>query len=121
MTPPPTQAGRVLCRLAEIDDGAGKGFLLGEGLEQRDVMVLRAGERVFGYVNSCPHQGTPLDWVEDAFMSEDGGHIMCHTHGALFQVEDGYCIAGPCSGDSLTPLTLEVDDQGQVILLDTAP
>ena len=121
MTPPPAKAGQVLCRLAEIDDGAGKGFVLGAGLDQLDVMVLRAGEKVYGYVNSCPHVGTPLDWAEDEFMSEDGGHIMCHTHGALFRVEDGYCIAGPCAGDHLTPLALEIDGEGRVILLDIAP
>ena len=117
MTSRPAKAGQVLCRLAEIEDGEGKGFVLGEGLDQLDIVVLRAGERVFGYVNSCPHTGTPLEWIEDEFMSEDGGHVMCHTHGALFQVEDGYCIAGPCAGDRLTPISLEVDAEGQVILV----
>ncbi len=121
MTPSPAKAGQVLCRLAEIDDGAGKGFLLGEGPGRLDIMVLRTGERVFGYLNSCPHAGTPLDWVEDAFMSEDGSHVMCHTHGALFRVEDGYCIDGPCTGDSLTPLALEIDAEGRVILRNTPP
>jgi nitrite reductase/ring-hydroxylating ferredoxin subunit len=39
----------------------------------------------------------------------------------LFRVEDGYCIDGPCTGDSLTPLALEIDAGGQVVLVGTAP
>jgi len=108
--------GAPLCRIDDIEDGEAKGFLLGEGLEQRDIFVVRDGERIFGYVNSCPHVGTPLDWTPDEFMSEDGGHIMCHTHGALFQIADGTCIAGPCTGDRLTPVALQVDDEGRIVL-----
>ena len=113
-----SEAGRrPLCRLDEIEDGEGRGFTLGEGVDALEVVVVREGDRIYGYVNSCPHTGTPLEWVENEFMSEDGGHIMCHTHGALFQIEDGHCIAGPCIGDTLQPLAVEVDGAGQVILL----
>jgi nitrite reductase/ring-hydroxylating ferredoxin subunit len=107
---------RVLCRRDEIEDGEGRGFTLGQGVDALEVVVVREGERVYGYVNSCPHTGTPLEWVENEFMSEDGGHIMCHTHGALFRIENGHCIAGPCIGDALRPLPVEVDGAGRVIL-----
>lgn len=107
---------RVLCRLDEIEDGEGKGFSLGEGGEALDIFVVRDGDRVFGYVNSCPHLGTPLDWTPDQFISADGGHIICTTHGALFRIEDGFCLAGPCEGDGLAPISVGVDAHGQVIL-----
>ena len=112
----PNQAGQVLCRLDEIPDGTGKGFDLGDGDEPLEIFVVRDGPRVFAYVNVCPHTGPPLDWQPDDFMSEDGCHIMCHTHGALFEVEGGFCIAGPCAGDQLTPVTVEVDGSGNVVL-----
>ena len=68
-----SEAGRrPLCRLGE-----GRGFTLGEGVDALEVVVVREGDRVYGYVNSCPHTGTPLEWVENEFMSEDGGHIRC--------------------------------------------
>ena len=111
------KAGTLLCRLGDIEDGEAKGFLLGEGVEQRDIFVVRDGARAFGYVNSCPHVGTPLDWTPDEFMSGDGGHIMCRTHGALFEIADGTCIAGPCIGDRLTPVALELDGEGRIILV----
>lgn len=109
-------ARRVLCRLDEIEDGEGRGFTLGDGVDALEVVVVRRGTRVHGYVNSCPHTGGPLEWVENEFMSEDGDHLMCHTHGALFRVDDGYCIAGPCAGDGLRPLAVEVDGTGRVLL-----
>ena len=77
--------------------------------------MVRRGERVFGYVNACPHAGTPLDWQPDRFLDAEGSRLMCHTHGALFRVEDGYCEAGPCAGDRLTPFAVEIDAAGQVV------
>lgn len=107
---------QVLCRLDEIPDGEARGFTVGSGAVQQDILVVRDGARVFGYVNVCPHTGTPLDMEPDSFMSDDGGYIMCHTHGALFEIADGACIAGPCAGDELTAVAITLDDQGQVIL-----
>ncbi len=117
MTPGSSTKRLVLCRLEQIEDGEAKGFTLGEGPEQCDILVVRDGEHAYGYVNSCPHTGTPLDWTPDKFMSEDDAYLMCHTHGALFQIADGTCIAGPCAGDSLTPVPVEIDGEGRVVLL----
>lgn len=102
-----TEATR-LCALQDIPDGASKGFTLerASGLPLR-VFAVRRGETVWAYVNRCPHRGTPLDWQPDDFLDREGRHIVCATHGALFQVEDGVCIAGPCPGEQLTPLPLE--------------
>ena len=113
----PGTAGLMLCRLDEIEDGEAKGFVLGEGAESTDILVVREGQCAFGYVNSCPHVGTPLDWNEDDFMSEDGDYLMCHTHGALFRIEDGFCVAGPCAGNRLTAVPVTVDEKGRVILI----
>ena len=116
-------APRLLCRLEEIEDGEGRGFTIdgaGEGAgggESLDIFVVRRGLSVFGYVNSCPHVGTPLDWAPDQFISDDGAYIQCATHGALFEIEDGACIAGPCAGDRLRPVAVAVDGEGQVRLI----
>jgi nitrite reductase/ring-hydroxylating ferredoxin subunit len=112
----PPRGGRVLCRLEEIEDGEGKGFTLGQGPDARDIFVVREGGQVFGYVNSCPHLGTPLDWQGDRFISEDSGLIMCATHGALFEIADGTCVAGPCAGQSLQPVPVVADWDGRVLL-----
>ena len=110
------RTAQVLCQLAEIEDGEGKGFAIETADSPCDIFVVREGDAAYGYVNACPHTGTPLDWTPDKFMSEDSGHIMCATHGALFQLEDGDCIAGPCAGDRLTAVSVTVDDDGRVML-----
>ena len=112
---------RELCRLTDIDDGQAKGFEFGQGLTRRDVFVVRRGQRLFGYQNACPHIGTPLEFQPDQFLSADGNHLLCTTHGALFTIETGHCVAGPCQGKSLTPVALDVDDAGRIFLLDSAP
>jgi nitrite reductase/ring-hydroxylating ferredoxin subunit len=113
----PRPGRHVLCRLDEIEDGEGRGFTLGEGPEALEIVVVREDARVYGYVNSCPHTGTPLEWLPDQFMSEDGGHILCHTHGALFRIEDGYCVAGPCAGDALRPVAVTREGADLIVLV----
>jgi nitrite reductase/ring-hydroxylating ferredoxin subunit len=110
--------GRVLCRLEDIGDGQGKGFTFGEDVARREIFVLRDGDRVHGYVNACPHQGTPLDWTPDRFISADTGLVLCSTHGAQFRQEDGFCVSGPCAGQSLEAIQVALDDQGRIVLID---
>jgi nitrite reductase/ring-hydroxylating ferredoxin subunit len=101
-------ATQRLCALADIPDGASRGFTIAraDGASLR-VFAVRRGETVHAYLNRCPHRGTPLDWRPDDFLDREGRNIVCATHGAIFRVEDGVCIAGPCAGDQLTPLPLE--------------
>ncbi len=109
-------AVQVLCRLEDLEDGQAKGFTLGQGAAARDILVVRADRRVFGYVNCCPHQGLPLDWSPDRFICEETGLILCANHGALFEIEDGTCLAGPCAGDQLQAVPLGLDPDDQVVL-----
>ena len=92
---------RTLCRLEEIPDGQARGFALGGEEDPFEVFVFRRGSQVFGYVNACPHIGTPLNIVDDRFMTLDRRFLLCQTHGARFRPEDGYCVAGPCRGEHL--------------------
>jgi nitrite reductase/ring-hydroxylating ferredoxin subunit len=58
------------------------------------------------YVNRCPHAGTPLDWWPNEFFTEDGRHLICATHGAVFAPETGVCLEGPCPGARLERLAV---------------
>jgi nitrite reductase/ring-hydroxylating ferredoxin subunit len=98
-------AGPLLCRLADIPDGGGKGFWFGEDTARFGVFLIRKGERIYAYANSCPHRFTPLDWLPDRFLDRDGRHILCATHGALFRIADGFCLSGPCAGARLRALS----------------
>ena len=98
-----------LCRFTELPDPGSKGITLQGDARVLELFVVRQGEEVRAYLNSCPHTGGPLDWVPDEFLSVDGRHIQCATHDALFRWEDGVCVAGPCSGDALTLLPAIVE------------
>ena len=108
-----------LCLLEEIPDGTGRGFILKPGTSgdsrSLDILIVRSGNRAFGYVNSCPHARSPLDWTPDRFMSRDGRHIQCATHGALFEIETGRCISGPCAGQHLKPVPVIVTEDGRLV------
>ena len=88
---------------------------------RRELVVLRDGAAVHGYLNACPHLGVPLEMVPDRFMNAAGTHVICRTHGALFEPATGYCISGPCAGQSLTPICIVVDSEDWVVLTDPLP
>ena len=113
----PEPTGTALCRIDEIPDGAARGFTLESGAAKLRIFAVRRGDAVHVYVNRCPHVGTPLDWAEDEFLDREGRHIVCATHGALFRIDDGFCLAGPCSGDRLEPFPSAVRD-GTLVALD---
>ena len=82
----------------------------------QSIFVVHKDGEFFAYYNKCPHTGATLEWQQDQFLDLDKALIQCATHDALFMIDSGECIAGPCSGDSLQSLPLNiVADQ---ILLD---
>jgi nitrite reductase/ring-hydroxylating ferredoxin subunit len=105
-----------LVRMDELADPGSRGFSLAIGVTVHDIFVVRRNNRVYGYFNSCPHTGGPLDWVPDRFLSLDERYIQCATHDALFRLDDGQCVAGPCAGDRLAPVSLQIE-AGDVFLL----
>jgi len=104
-----TSKWRALCRLEEIADGAARGFGPSPG-GFTGLFAVRQGEAVHVYVNSCPHIGVPPDWAPDRFLSTDASRIVCSTHGAEFAIDTGLCFRGPCLGDRLEPVMIQVKD-----------
>jgi nitrite reductase/ring-hydroxylating ferredoxin subunit len=72
--------------------------------------VVRAGGRVRGWIDRCPHAGLPLAFPPDRYLTREGDRILCGSHGALFRVDDGVCIGGPCAGKRLSPWPVRVED-----------
>jgi nitrite reductase/ring-hydroxylating ferredoxin subunit len=99
-------AGVVLCRLDAIENPGAKGFRFREGEAEWAGFVLRRGDGVVGYVDSCPHAGWPLAMF-DRYLTREKDMIVCSGHGALFSL-DGTCVAGPCAGDRLEAWPVEV-------------
>ena len=102
-------AGVRLCAVADLPDPGAKGFRFRAESRLFAGFVVRSGEGVQGFVDSCPHAGWPLGAMDDRYLTRDGRHILCAGHGALFTLE-GACVVGPCPGQSLTAWPVEVRD-----------
>jgi nitrite reductase/ring-hydroxylating ferredoxin subunit len=68
--------------------------------------VFRRAGQLFCYRNQCRHQPLTLDYGDGQFFTTDEEYLLCRNHGALFVPETGKCIAGPCAGASLYPLSV---------------
>lgn len=83
----------------------------------REALVLldRSGA-VRAYLNRCRHLPIPLDGGSRKFLTDDGEHLICGTHGARYRRDDGLCIEGPCAGASLHAIRVHVGDDDWVEL-----
>ena len=107
----------LLCHLEELADGEARGVVVEtERGDSLAIILLRRKGRVLAYRNRCPHTGVNLEWLPDQFLDREGAFIQCATHGALFRPEDGYCVRGPCAGESLEKVEVELRDGGIYLL-----
>lgn len=101
-----------LCKLDEIAAPKGsKGFSLSTENGVLEMFLVRDGDQVFGYRNSCPHTGATLQWMADKFLDLEESYIQCSIHGAIFNIDDGLCVGGPCGGQSLEKLDIAIRDE----------
>lgn len=105
----------VVCRLNDLDDPGSREFRLGEGDWPFKGFVVRQGDKVFAYQNYCMHVGHPLNWKPDRFLTEDGDKIVCASHGAIYEIETGLCLSGPCPGKELRPVEVRIRD-GMIVV-----
>jgi nitrite reductase/ring-hydroxylating ferredoxin subunit len=104
----------TLCPSTDIPEGQVRGFTpLGAG--QSALLVLQWQGQWRAWQDWCPHWQTgPMAWRRHAYRSGDGQALVCHAHGARFDPLSGACTLGPCLGQSLRPLALRLDGQGQI-------
>ncbi|WP_108471951.1 Rieske (2Fe-2S) protein [Rhodanobacter thiooxydans] len=107
-TPVESLDRQTLCRLDDIPDGGATAVdaRLPEGEES--LILLRQGMQVRGYLNVCPHAGRRLDYAPGKFLLKNDT-LTCCVHGAAFNRADGLCIGGPCRGEHLRAVAVQVE------------
>lgn len=100
-----------VCEAAELPDEQARGV----EVDGQSVVLVKRDGQVHAYLNWCPHLGIELNFMPDQFLDSDGEFLMCANHGALFEIDSGHCLSGPCSGDALMKIEVAVID-GQVCL-----
>lgn len=88
---------------------------LGLEVNNHYLFAVKKDNQIYLYWNRCPHLGTPLEWEENKFLDADGALIQCSTHGALFQIDDGHCLAGPCRGKYLQKVPFAIENEQVVV------
>jgi len=91
----------ALCRSADVPEGEARG-VDGPAAGRAGLVLVRRAGRLHAFVNACPHLGTPLNFLPDRFLDRERRHLLCATHGAIFRIEDGLCLRGPCRGARLS-------------------
>lgn len=71
--------------------------------------VLRWGDGLYAFANSCPHWSVDLDFGTGEFYDVSVDRVVCRNHGALFHPQTGFCEWGPCTGHSLERFALTPD------------
>lgn len=104
-----------LCRQDEIADPGSRGFALDE-LPYASVFVVKKDGQLYAYKNRCPHTGAPLEWKPHQFLDLENSFIQCAMHGALFEIDSGKCLRGPCLGQSLHPEKIDIE-QDEIFLV----
>jgi nitrite reductase/ring-hydroxylating ferredoxin subunit len=97
-----------LCDGQQLPEGKSRGF----NVDGVSILAVRREGKVYVYKNRCPHRAVPLEWQPDQFLDPSASLIQCATHGALFLIESGECVAGPCEGKSLSVIDCREDAQG---------
>ena len=106
-----------LCRLDDLAEGRSKGVFINPDSRYADLVVVRTRQGVYAYRNRCPHTGAPMEWEPDQFLDYTNTLIQCGVHGALFRIEDGYCVSGPCARQALRRIAV-IERDGWLIALD---
>lgn len=98
-----------VCGTADLPEGGTRKFRIECRGKEVDGFVLHVGGKFHAYVNSCAHEGSPLDKLAPAFLTPDRRNIVCSNHGAIYDPHTGKCLAGPCREKSLDRLRLRVE------------
>ncbi|HJP99127.1 MAG TPA: Rieske 2Fe-2S domain-containing protein [Rhodanobacteraceae bacterium] len=104
-----TSPHEILCRLEDIPDGGVLGVSPPDPAGE-PLLLARRGNSVQAWLNICPHAGRRMDYAPGLFLFKDD-KLTCAVHGASFSLrQGGLCVEGPCRGQSLAAVAVQVRD-----------
>jgi nitrite reductase/ring-hydroxylating ferredoxin subunit len=87
-----------------------------DGKPREALVLLGTDGEPRAYLNRCRHLPVPIDGGSKQYLTHDGAYLLCGTHGALYRLDDGVCIAGPCLKLALEKLQV-LEENGVLFLL----
>jgi len=106
-------ASAVICRVRSTSPTSSLALELARLRTSRNFSfgVFNIGGSFHAIKNVCPHAGRRLDWAPGKFLVTKDGLLVCAVHGATFELESGVCVAGPCRGEVLRAVAIEVRER----------
>jgi nitrite reductase/ring-hydroxylating ferredoxin subunit len=92
-----------------VDGGLGVPFDVVYAGQTCRAFAIRHQGHVRAYLNRCSHVAMELDFQPNRFFDDSKTHLICATHGALFDPGTGRCMGGPGRG-GLIPIALSERD-----------
>jgi nitrite reductase/ring-hydroxylating ferredoxin subunit len=102
----------LICNTLQIPDNQSKGF----NIDGQLIFIVNKYGKFHAYKNSCPHLGIQLEMMPNQFLDNSHSLIQCSMHGALFTIENGLCISGPCLDRSLETIEIIVKEDSIYLL-----
>ncbi|UOO89263.1 Rieske 2Fe-2S domain-containing protein [Vitreoscilla massiliensis] len=107
----------ILCETIEFNEK--QAIKVAHPHKEISVVIIQKDQRYYAYENVCPHFSVQLDYKEGQFSLYQNQVIMCAHHSALFDIETGVCIDGPCKGKQLQ--VIEIEHKNAKIFLASTP
>ncbi|WP_076536570.1 Rieske 2Fe-2S domain-containing protein [Shewanella sp. UCD-KL21] len=109
----------LLGSLDDIADGQAKGFDP-DNTGNDTLFIVRKGRELFAYRDICPHYNdTSLPWKQHQYLDGAGNYIVCAAHGALFNIDNGECVQGPCLGQGLDKIPVQISAENEIFIEST--
>lgn len=105
----PLPRGLVLAPLAALADPCAIVIDIEHDGSRHSVILTRRGDRISAFRNKCPHAGYPLQRADGRILLQENRYIVCRAHAASFTL-DGQCAGGPCNGEGLEGVAVDVRD-----------
>lgn len=102
-----------LCPSDQLTEGRYREFRVEPNGDPVWLIATRVGGSPRAWLNVCPHQGRPLNFAPDRFLTDPEQRLVCAHHGAVFEPDAGVCVSGPCQRASLTAVPVR-ETQGRV-------
>jgi len=96
----------VICDANDISEGAARRF----SVKNLDLIVVHRYGIFYAYRNECPHMNLPLTNRSKGIIDKNQKHLVCIQHRAEFDIENGFCVKGPCQGMELEPVNIETNN-----------
>ncbi|HZV35701.1 MAG TPA: Rieske 2Fe-2S domain-containing protein [Verrucomicrobiae bacterium] len=99
-----------VARADDVPEGGTLKFAFTQNGKPAEGFLARYKGRLVAYENRCRHLPLRLDFPDASLFDRDGAHFICQNHNAIYEPLTGLCVRGPCEGQSLRALPVEIVD-----------